>query len=126
MKSLLSLVFLTATLVSSGMALGEGRQFYRCKLADGKTFADLQAWAAHWRVAADEAGLQAYRNTILVPVGNTDLPEGSYMWEAAAPSADEFAAVEKWFAESDEAGAFQERFSKIASCEMPTSWKVSR
>lgn len=125
MKLACLILMLAVTSAAGGPASAAGRQFYKCALLEGQSFENLHTWAAEWRVAADAAGLSDYKSTILIPVGNKDMEPGTYMWEAAAPSADRFSAVDQWFARSEEAKAFQVRFAKIASCQQPTNWRVA-
>ena len=120
-----TMIVVIALFSNVSSANAEVRQYFQCKLAEGRTITEYHALESEWRDAIAAAGFTEYTNSLLIPVGNDEFPEGTFFWEAIAPSTEHIAAVMTWYAESDQGKALMARFQAAGPCEQPTNWEVS-
>ncbi len=103
--------------LSPVVAAADSWDVLRCKLHEGKSFADLEQVLTEWRLIADKATYSDYKVQILAPISGEYTGPGVFFWVGTAPSSQRIgAALDFWF--SDPAAArMQEKFRTVFSCE---------
>ena len=67
-------------------ARAEAVEFFKCKLADGATIAQLVELANNFEGVAAENGLEGINVAFLTPLYSSDLSEGTFWWVGMAPN----------------------------------------
>lgn len=110
-------VFLIVCLVAlATQASAEVMHYSKCKLNEGKTIADVQAWVKDWRALKTAEGID-YRVRLLVPHADTTMRPGEFFIEGGSSTLQSHAAAFDWWYTSDKAAKSGEQLNAAASCD---------
>jgi sugar phosphate isomerase/epimerase len=94
----------------------EVMHYPRCKIADGKTIADAQAWVDSWRKLKDAAKID-YKVRILVPHADNDLGIGEFFLEGRSSTLASYAAAWTWWYSNADAAKSAAQLNAAAACD---------
>ena len=107
---------LTLTLVwLAAQASAEVMHYSRCKLAEGKTTDDVQAWVNDWRALKTEKGLD-YQLRILIPHADSDLGADEFFLEGGSSTLQSYAAAWDWWYTDAAAAKSANQLNAAATC----------
>ncbi|MCP5060236.1 MAG: hypothetical protein GY937_26345 [bacterium] len=115
MKRLSALLFL-CLVWTAAQASAEVMHYSKCKIAEGKTIADAQAWVDDWRVLAKANGID-YRIRLLVPHADNDLGADEFFLEGGSSTLQSHAAAWDWWYTSEDAAKSAAQLNAAASCD---------
>ncbi len=97
-------------------ASAEVMHYSKCKMNDGKTVADVQAWVDGWRTLVKKKGIE-YRIRLLLPHADSQLAAGEFFIEGGSPTLPSYAAAWQWWYTDAEARASNEKLTAAATCD---------
>ncbi len=97
-------------------ASAEVMHYSRCKLMDGKSMDDVQAWVNDWRKLKTEKGID-YRVRILIPHADNDMGQGDFFIEGGSSTLQSYAAAWNWWYTDADAAKSAEQLNAAASCD---------
>ena len=106
----LALVWLAAP------ATAEVMHYSKCKLTEGKTIADVQAWVNDWRALKTEKGID-YKVRILIPHADNDLGAGEFFIEGGSSTLQSYAAAWDWWYTDAAAAKSADQLNAAATCD---------
>jgi hypothetical protein len=116
----------TSVFLASAIALGafclatqasaEVMHYSKCKLEEGKTIPDVQAWVDGWRTLVKEKGID-YRVRILLPHADNDLGADEFFIEGGSSTLETYAAAWSWWYNDAEAAKSADQLNAAASCD---------
>ncbi len=110
-------VFLALCLVwLAAPASAEVMHYSKCKLAQGKTIDDVQAWVNDWRALAKEKGID-YRIRLLIPHADNDLGAGEFFIEGGSSTLRSYAAAWDWWYTDAKAAKSADQLNAAATCD---------
>ena len=112
MKKLIALCLVCLPL----QATAEIMHYSKCKLNDGKTMADLQAWVNDWRGLAKTKGIE-YRVRVLLPHADSQLAANEFFIEGGSPTLESYAKAWNWWYTSPDAAASNKQLTAAATCD---------
>lgn len=96
-------------------ALGEVMHYTQCKLNDGKTIADAQAWVNDWRVLKKKEGVD-YRVRLLLPHADNTLSAGEFFIEGGSTTLESYAKAWNWWYTDADAAKSAAQLQAAATC----------
>ena len=115
MKRLLLLLAM-CSLWLPAQAFGDVMHYSKCKLAEGKTIDDVQAWVNDWRALVKAKGID-YRVRLLVPHADNDLSDGEFFIEGGSSTLQSYAAAWDWWYTNAEAAKSADQLNSAATCD---------
>lgn len=112
MKSILVLCLVLLPL----QAFGEVMHYTKCKLNEGKTVADVQAWVDAWRVLKKNEGID-YRVRILIPHADNDLGSDEFFIEGGSSTLESYAKAWTWWYTDPDAAKSNDQLTAAADCD---------
>jgi hypothetical protein len=106
----LALVWLPA------QAWAEVMHYSRCKLVEGKTIDDVQAWVKDWRALKTDKGID-YRVRILIPHADNDLGANEFFIEGGSSTLASYAAAWNWWYTDADAAKSADQLNAAATCD---------
>ena len=106
----LALVWLAAP------ATAEVMHYSKCKLNDGKTIDDVQAWVNDWRALKTEKDID-YKVRILIPHADNDLGAGEFFIEGGSSTLQSYAAAWDWWYTDAAAAKSADQLNAAATCD---------
>jgi hypothetical protein len=97
-------------------AFGEIMHYSKCKLADGKTIDDVQAWVNDWRVLKDAQGID-YRVRLLIPHADNDLGADEFFIEGGSSTLESYAKAWNWWYTDSSAAKSVAQLNAAATCD---------
>ena len=97
-------------------AFGEVMHYTKCKLNDGKTIADVQAWVDAWRVLKKNEGID-YRVRLLVPHADNDLGSDEFFIEGGSSNLESYAKAWTWWYSDPDAAKSNDQLTAAADCD---------
>ena len=126
MKKTLS--FLTAATLAlfwfAVPASSEVMHYSKCKLEDGKTLEDVQAWVTDWRKLKTDNGID-YEIRILVPHADNDLGADEFFIEGRSSTLSSHAAAYEWWYSDDAAAASATQLNAAATCDSGAIYRTA-
>lgn len=99
----------------ASQASAEVMHYSRCKLEQGKTIDDAQAWVNDWRPLVKEKGID-YRVRLLVPHADNDLDADEFFIEGSSSTLQSYAAAWDWWYTDAEAAKSAGQLNAAATC----------
>ena len=115
-RTLVFLVLVLGLVWLASQASAEVMHYSKCKLAQGKTIDDAQAWVKDWRVLVKKAGLD-YRIRLLVPHADNTLAADEFFIEGGSPTLQSYAAAYDWWYTDAEAAKSSDQLNAAATCD---------
>ena len=106
---------LVAVLTSPLTVAADVMHYSHCKLIDGKTIADAQAWQDDWRQLIEREGIN-YKSRILVPHASPD-GSGEFILEGSSSTLSTYGAAWEWWYSDSAAAASGAQFEAAATCD---------
>ncbi len=97
-------------------ASAEVMHYNKCKLVEGKTIDDVQAWVKDWRVLKTEKKID-YRVRILIPHADNDLAADEFFLEGGSSTFQSYAAAWNWWYTDTAAAKSADQLNKAATCD---------
>ena len=94
--------------------------YFICKLADGKTPADLVAFKDEYEKAVAEAGLTGYELRVQLPIYWDKREQGSFVWDGSWDGYEQMAKISAWFLASE----WPTRFQEMMDCAGSSLWRI--
>jgi hypothetical protein len=108
----------------ASQASAEIMHYSKCKLAQGKTIDDAQAWVNDWRPLAKEKGID-YRIRLLIPHADNDLEADEFFLEGGSATLQSYAAAWDWWYTSAEASKSADQLNAAATCNSGAVYRSS-
>ena len=105
-------------------AFGEVMHYSKCKLEDGKTLEDVQAWVTDWRKLKTAKGID-YEIRILVPHADNDLGADEFFIEGRSSTLSSHAAAYEWWYSDDAAAASATQLNAAATCDSGAIYRTA-
>lgn len=116
-KTLVFLVPVTLVLVwLAGQASAEVMHYSKCKLNDGKTIEDAQAWVNDWRKLKTDKGID-YEVRLLIPHADNDLGADEFFLEGRSSTLASYAAAWEWWYTDAAAAGSADQLNAAATCD---------
>ena len=110
------LVLALALVWLAAQASAEVMHYSKCKLGDGKTVDDVQAWVNDWRTLKTAKGID-YRVRILIPHADNDLGADEFFIEGGSSTLQSYAAAWDWWYTNPDATQSNAQLNAAASCD---------
>jgi len=105
-------------------ASAEVMHYSKCKLEDGKTIEDVQAWVTDWRKLKTEKGID-YEIRILVPHADNDLGADEFFIEGRSSTLSSHGAAYEWWYSDDAAAASGTQLNAAATCDSGAIYRTT-
>jgi hypothetical protein len=115
-KNSLSLLLTLFLIIPAVQASAEVMHYSRCKLVQGKTIDDVQAWVKDWRTLKTAKGID-YKVRILIPHADNDLDADEFFIEGGSSTLQSYAAAWSWWYSDAEAAKSAEQLNAAATCD---------
>jgi hypothetical protein len=112
MRKLLGLLLVCLPLQASA----EVMHYSKCKLNEGKTVADVQAWVDSWRGLVKKKGIE-YKVRLLLPHADAQLGANEFFIEGGSPTLQSYAAAWQWWYTDAEAQTSNKQLTQAATCD---------
>jgi len=111
-KRMLALFLLSLPLPASA----EVMHYSKCKINDGKTIADVQAWLNDWRGLVKKEKIE-YRVRLLLPHADSQLAANEFFIEGGSPTLESYAKAWQWWYTSTSAQPSTKQLNAAATCD---------
>jgi len=110
------LVLALALMWGATQASAEVMHYSKCKVADGKTLDDVQAWVKDWRTLKKAKGID-YQVRILLPHADSNLGIDEFFIEGGSSTLQSYAAAWDWWYTDADAAKSNDQLNKAAACD---------
>lgn len=120
-------MFLVLVLAFGGLtaqAFAEVMHYSKCKLVQGKTIDDVQAWVNDWRALKTKNNID-YRVRILIPHADSNLGAGEFFIEGGSPTLQSYAAAWNWWYTDAAAAKSGDQLNAAATCDSGVVYRSS-
>lgn len=97
-------------------AFAEVMHYSKCKLVEGKTIGDVQAWVKDWRALKTDKKID-YRVRILIPHADNDLGANEFFIEGGSSTLQSYAAAWNWWYTDEAAAKSAAQLNAAATCD---------
>ncbi len=97
-------------------AYAEVMHYSKCKLVEGKTIDDVQAWVKDWRALKTDKKID-YRVRILIPHADNDLGANEFFIEGGSSTLQSYAAAWNWWYTDAAAANSAVQLNAAATCD---------
>lgn len=115
-----AVVGLSLSLATTPVQAERLSNYFICKLADGKTPADLVAFKDEYEKAVAEAGLTGYELRVQFPIYWDEREQGSFVWDGSWDGYEQMEKISAWF----QASEWPARFQAMMNCSGSSLWRV--
>lgn len=112
----LSVLLFVCLVWPAAQASAEVMHYSKCKIAEGKTIADAQAWVKDWRALVKRDGID-YQIRLLVPHADNDLGADEFFLEGSSSTLQSHATAWDWWYTSADAAKSAAQLNAAASCD---------